>query len=171
MTWRTLASTLVVPILCLLWSSCKSRQTSSVAIDLTKLQWQLVDQSLPSKAEFMPIGSVAALPETVRSRIGREMANPGEEFNVTDVINSHLPMQRLVFAGASGSYYLVHYEVGGRGLHYVTALFEVSGQKATPLWASVSAEKLGSMEEFKQAANTRTLKNQVREVFCKPRCD
>jgi hypothetical protein len=170
MTWRTLASTLVVPILCLLGSSCKSHQTSSVAIDLTKLQLQLADQALPNQAEFMPIRSVAALPEAVRARIGG-MANPGEEFNVADVINSHLPMQRLVFAGASGSYFLVHYEVGGRGHYYVTALLDQSDQRATALWASVSAEKFASMEEFNQAANTRTLKNQAAEVFCKAKCD
>jgi hypothetical protein len=170
MTSRTTAATLVL-ILCLLGSSCKDRDASSVAIDLSKLQLQLTDRSLPKQVEFVPVSSVAALPETVRARIGREMANPGERFNATDVIRSGLPMRRLIFAGVSGSYYLVHYEFGGRGHYYVTALLDQSDQRATALWASVSAEKFASMEEFNQAANTRTLKNQAAEVFCKAKCD
>ena len=170
MTWSTPASSLIL-MLCLLGSGCKGRETSTVTTDLSKLHLQLADRSSANQVEFTPIKSVSALPETVRTRIGRDMANPGERFNATDVIVSDLPMRRLIFAGKSDRYYLVHYEVGGRGRYFVTALFELSGQQAIPLWASVSGEKYASMEQFNQAANSRMLKNQVAELFCKPNCD
>jgi hypothetical protein len=52
------------------------------------------------------------------------MSNPGGSFAATDVvILPGTPTRRLVFSGISDRYCLVHYEYGGIGHGYMTALF------------------------------------------------
>ena len=58
---------------------------------------------------------IAILPEPTKSvRLG-QMAEPNQEFNITDVIIDTLPMRRFVAGGFSKSYAFVFYEHGGRG--------------------------------------------------------
>ena len=43
------------------------------------------------------------------------IADRNERFNVTDVVDTKLPMRRFVVGGSSSSLVLVSYETGGRG--------------------------------------------------------
>lgn len=64
-----------------------------------------------------------------------EMAEPGQRFQVSDVVLEHLPWRRLVFGGISGDRCLIHYERGGRGHMYLVVSFALSGDgKGTFLW-------------------------------------
>ena len=64
---------------------------------------------------------MANLPHEVRTllganRAGRDgVAEEGQDFNATDVLNGDLPMRRFVIAGVSKDCVVVAVEKGGRG--------------------------------------------------------
>jgi hypothetical protein len=76
--------------------------------------------------------STAQLPEKLKvalTMLTREpefsLANPGEEYQATDVMTHHkLPMRRLVVAGNCSGYWFVHYEHGGIGHGYALVFFQ-----------------------------------------------
>jgi hypothetical protein len=65
-----------------------------------------------------------------------EMAEPGEKFQVTDVIREHgLPSRRLAVAGFSRDRCFIHYEKGGFAHSYFLVLFAISRDgKSNFLW-------------------------------------
>jgi len=63
------------------------------------------------------------------------IANPGEDFQATDVIyDSSQPRKRLIFAGVSREKCFVYYEQGGIGLSHILSLFQVNSNSMTPVW-------------------------------------
>jgi hypothetical protein len=81
---------------------------------------------------FQIVSSIRGLPLGVRDRLQTlfgsatlDIAEPGAEFQVTDVIvNPKLPIRRLVAAGCSADYHcLVYYERGGIAHTWHVALF------------------------------------------------
>jgi hypothetical protein len=53
-----------------------------------------------------------------------ELANPGQKYQVTDVIDTpRLPVRRLLFAGESQRSWFIHYEHGGIGRGYAVLIF------------------------------------------------
>jgi|HubBroStandDraft_6_1064221.scaffolds.fasta_scaffold77600_2 hypothetical protein len=93
--------------------------------------------------DFLVVKKVDRLPEDLKSAFCRlagmdnfEMADPGEEYQVTDVIvEKGLPFQRLLFAGISNGKYFIHYETGGIAHSYHVAVFSVdSERKVTFVW-------------------------------------
>jgi len=85
-----------------------------------------------AQISLTPLKSVDSLPESVRSRIAK-MSNPGGRFDAGDVGAFDTPRRRLVFAGISDRYCLVHYEYGGIAYGNRTALFEIAGDQSSPL--------------------------------------
>ena len=84
------------------------------------------------KAErFGIVTSIRGLPLGVRDELQMlfgsqtlDIAEPGEEFQVTDVVGSRrLPFRRLVAAGCSIDHCLVYYERGGIAHTWQVALF------------------------------------------------
>ena len=76
--------------------------------------------------------------DTLTIGVGSEqpMANPGESFNVTDVVeDDSWPSQRLGSYGRSDSLWFVYYEQGGFGHSWQIVLFTVEGENATTLAA------------------------------------
>ena len=71
--------------------------------------------------QFVPVSGVAALPPGVRDGLQVlwhspkfELAEPGAEYQVTDVItNPNLPTRRLILAGCSADHCIIYYEHGG----------------------------------------------------------
>src|SRR5260370_35428637 len=124
-------------LLPLLGIGCQSHGAKSkelVSVDVTRLKLRQSDTSLPAQVSLVPIKSVQLLPESVRSLIPK-MSNPGGPFEAGDVSFFNTPRRRLVFGGISDRYCLVHYEYGGIAHGYLTALFELSGNRPKPLWA------------------------------------
>jgi hypothetical protein len=65
------------------------------------------------------------------------MANPGEKFQVTDVIDeAGLSDRRLIFAGIASDHCVLHYEMGGIGHAYYLLLFRLKGSHATFVWGA-----------------------------------
>ena len=68
------------------------------------------------------------------------MAEPGQEFQVTDVeMKPNLQRRRLIWAARIPGHYVVHYEMGGRGHSYHVLLVECDeNQKiAKVVWSAV----------------------------------
>ena len=77
--------------------------------------------------------TVANLPDNLKSAFAHlakesdfKMANPGEKYQETDVVEPGLPDRRLIFAGISKDRYFIHYEKGGWAHTIYTAIFDVS---------------------------------------------
>jgi hypothetical protein len=93
--------------------------------------------------EFVIVNTVDHLPENLKSAFSHlagmhdfAMANPGEKYQVTDVIiEEGLPDLRLLFAGISRDKYFIHYEEGGIGHSYHLAVFAIDSEgKVKFLW-------------------------------------
>jgi hypothetical protein len=103
-------------------------------------------------ADFTILRKVAELPAGIKKLYmvngGRvAMANPGEEFEATDLIDPDLPRRRLIFAGVAGDRVFIHYERGGRSHSYLVALFRLkSPDLAVGLWSGYR----GRAEDFEQ---------------------
>jgi len=91
---------------------------------------------------LVEVRMLAALPRDVTSALGRQkagvqgIADVGEKFNATDVVDSRLPMRRLVVGGASSASVLVAYEQGGysHSFHAVAFSLGSSGWSQVCEW-------------------------------------
>ena len=109
--------------------------------------------------QFKVISTTDGIPPNIRKafcEITRqqsfEMANPGQNYQVGDVIfDRSLPRRRLVFAGASDNKWFIHYERGGRGITQFVAVFKVdSSDGAQLLWGGAGANRAGSLEQLRK---------------------
>jgi hypothetical protein len=110
--------------------------------------------------------TVAEIPATVQSALARlfvepdfQMANPGEKYQATDVIESGppLPWRRLVFAGVSKDRCFVHYERGGWGHSYYVAVFQLprgNETSARPIWAGAGTTQAGDLDALRAAVTS-----------------
>jgi hypothetical protein len=157
-SWRLVRS---VILLSLLGIGCRNQV---VSIDIRKLDLRQNGTSLPEQISLVPAGSVGSLPKSVRSRIPK-MSNPGGSFAATDVvILPGTPTRRLVFGGISDRYCLVHYEYGGIGHGYMTALFALSGNQSIPLWVH-SGGRYDSLDQFAKETDRAELTNEVDDAI------
>ena len=113
--------------------------------------------------------TVAELPSSVQSELASlfgesvlRMANPGERYQESDVIESgpRLPWRRLVFAGISEDRCFVHYERGGRAHGYYVLIIQLSphgnGVSATPIWGGAGTARADDLKQLRDAvANGR----------------
>lgn len=85
-----------------------------------------------------------------------KMANPGEEYQSTDVIDRPgLPWRRLLFAGASEDNIFVLYEKGGRAHSYHVAVFHFGAEKkAKLLWFGTGLSGAASLEQLRTMVAT-----------------
>jgi hypothetical protein len=164
MNWRRIA--LFAFLLPLLGIGCKQHWAKSeelVSLDLTRLNLHQNDASLPAQISLVPIKSVRLIPESVRSRIPK-MSNPGGRFQAGDVeFIPGTPTRRLVFGGISDRYCLVHYEYGGWGHGYKTALFALSGGQSVPLWVHAGS-RYASLNQFVKETDPDELTNEVKDA-------
>jgi len=114
------------------------------------------DFRLIKDMKALPEPLIKAFTETGGSRL--TMANPGKEFQATDLIlYPSVPQRRLVFAGVSGERCFILYEQGGIAHFYVLALFKLSPASAMkPIWE-------GSCEP---AADIAELRSKVSKGLC-----
>ncbi len=79
------------------------------------------------------------------------MANPGEKFQADDVvIDQTLPWRRLVFAGAQGDEWFVHYERGGYAHSYHVTAFKVNPYGDADFeWGCSVIRKANALEELR----------------------
>jgi hypothetical protein len=128
---------------------------SSVAEKGHLLDGQL---KVTSKTEGIPANVKLAF-----SKIAREpsfaMANPGQKFQVTDVVhNRTLPWRRLVFAGVQDDKWFIHYERGGYAHSYYVAAFKANSHgDALFLWGCGVGKSAKTLEELRTMVATYQL--------------
>jgi len=143
-------------ILCALAPLSSASGGAKLTIDLSKLGQP--NQSIA----FTEVNELKLLPKPVLDEFQGGLVDPKEDFQVTDVaVGKLLPSRRLIVAGISEKYCLVHYERGGIAHTWLVALFVLSKDKAKLAWVSMipSGRKL-SFHELKVEVESGNLRNQ-----------
>jgi len=144
---------------CLLNSAfaCRSTHEPQQQVPFQLEQFGLASQVVT----FNEVRRIDALPAAVLAQFSEGLADPGHDFQQTDAIRGrHLPWRRLIVAGVSGRYCIVHYERGGIGLSSLVALFELSDSKANVRWVS-NTNRMSNLQELKTTLESSKLQNQL----------
>jgi hypothetical protein len=80
-----------------------------------------------------------------------DMADPGQRFQVGDVLQKGLPRRRLIFAGTNSSKCFVHYEQGGRGHSYYLSVLDTSTHGPKLLWNGAGVGPAANLQELRSA--------------------
>jgi len=155
MTSWMVTSTLAFFLLCTHVSSSAS---------ITKLSSEAKEYMLREDA-FSGVSSVKEIPASVLMKFAEiakdpnlKIANPGEKFQVTDVIYEHgLPSRRLIFGGISKDYCLIHYEQGGYAHSYHVILFKLSAKSADFLWGGTHFNRIRDLSELRELIRANAL--------------
>ena len=115
---------------------------------------------------FQIVTSIRGLPLGVRDGLqtlfgaqSLDIAEPGAEFQVTDVIvNAKLPIRRLVAAGCSADHCLVYYERGGIAHTWQTALFQWTAQATRFEWGGTAPAGLATVDDVRNAILSGAIK-------------
>jgi hypothetical protein len=109
---------------------------------------------------FGIVTSIRGLPLGVRDGLqtlfgngALDIAEPGAEFQVTDVVvNPKLPLRRLVAAGCSiDNHCLVYYERGGRSHTWHVALFHWTPTATRFEWGGTAPGSLATIDDVRNA--------------------
>jgi hypothetical protein len=120
------------------------------------------------QADFTIVKDMKALPLSVLQLFTEKggsrllMANPGKNFNVSDVIyDKSVPRMRLVFAGVSANKCFVFYEKGGLAHKYILAFFALTSKETTqPLWRGY-CEPVASIQDLRSRVQDGQCSNPV----------
>jgi len=108
---------------------------------------------------FREVTRASLLPKAVLDQFGG-MADPGQPFNTTDVVDPGLPMQELVVAAVSEQYCIVSYWQGGITFSFETKIFELSGESARLIWISHSQGGL-NFRDLKEMVESGRMHNDL----------
>ena len=122
---------------------------------------------------FGIVTSIRGLPLGVRNKLQElfgsqqtldiDIAEPGAEFQVTDVIvTPQLPIRRLVAAGCTIEYCLVYYERGGIAHTWQVALFHWTPAATHLEWGGTAPGGLKTIDEVRNAILSGMVKGPVR---------
>jgi hypothetical protein len=119
---------------------------------------------------FGIVTSVRGLPLGVRDGLqtlfgsqGLDIAEPGAEFQATDVIvNPRLPIRRLVAAGCSIDHCLVYYERGGIAHTWQVALFHWTPAATRFEWGGAAPGGLATIDDVRNAVLSGAIKGSAR---------
>lgn len=131
-----------------------SREPKTVPIDLSRITRNA------GVVTFSEIYNVGQLPRAVTAQLPGGFANPTGKFRVSDASDSSLPLRRLIVAGSSDQYFIVHYEKGGISNYFATALLKGSSDKAELVWVS-ACPPMTDLHELKAEMESGKLKNQL----------
>jgi hypothetical protein len=113
------------------------------------------------------VTSIRGLPLGVRDELQTlfgsqtlDIAEPGEEFQVTNVVgNPKLPIRRLVAAGCSTDHCLVYYERGGSAHTWQVALFHWTPAATRFEWGGSAPGRLATIDEVRKAVLSGAIKS------------
>jgi hypothetical protein len=120
--------------------------------------------------QFQIITSVRGLPLGVRDALQKlfgsqtlDIAEPGAEFQATDVVRGGLPIRRLVAAGCAKDYHcLVYYERGGIAHTWQAALFHWTPDATRFEWGGAAPGGFKTIEEVKKAMLSGAIKGPIK---------
>jgi hypothetical protein len=111
------------------------------------------------------VTSVRGLPLGVRDALQvlfgsqtLDIAEPGAEFQTTDVIGGDLPIRRLVAAGCSLDHCLVYYERGGIAHTWQVALFRWTPKATRFEWGAAAPGGLKTIDDVRNAVMSGAIK-------------
>jgi len=127
-------------------------QTQSAAALPETLRAHLTNERLEM------VTSIRGLPLGVRDQLQAlfgsqtlDIAEPGAEFQVTDVIrNPKLPIRRLVAAGCSTDHCLIYYERGGIARTWHVAMFHWTPQATRFEWGGIAPNNLATIDNVRR---------------------
>ncbi len=141
--------------------SCKSAKPTtknSTATGTATINLSAVTKSNQTQT-FREVTRASLLPKAVLDQFGG-MADPGQPFNTTDVVDPKLSMQELVVAAVSEQYCIVSYWQGGITLSFETKIFELSGGSAKLIWVSYSQGGL-NFRDLKEMVESGRMHNDL----------
>jgi hypothetical protein len=161
MRWIQLLCTIGVG----LWSAVAA---GSQATDTGTLSGAL--RAHVQEERFAIVTSIRGLPLGVRDGLQTlfgsqtlDIAEPGAEFQVTDVVNPKLPIRRLIAAGCStDNHCLVYYERGGIDHIWRVALFHWTPAATQFEWGGIAPGGLMTIDDVRNAMLSGRVKGQVR---------
>ena len=111
--------------------------------------------------DFSEIRRVQDIPTSVLSKFpenAKDLANPGERFQSTDVSGEEsLPKRRLIWGVVTHDYCVIHYERGGFTRFYRLVLFRRAGHDARFLWGVDLQFPLKNFAEWRELLKVDTL--------------
>jgi hypothetical protein len=115
---------------------------------------------------FQIVTSIRGLPLGVREELQTlfgtstlDIAEPDAEFQTTDAVgDTKLPNRRLVAAGCSMAYCLVHYERGGAAHTWHVALFHWTPAQTRLEWGGQASGGLSTIDAIRSAVLSGAIK-------------
>jgi hypothetical protein len=121
---------------------------------------------LEDSSRFHEVHATTNLPSAIVALCAddkHKLAEPGQKWEATDVINDpSLPRKRLIWSAVADEYYVVHYELGGRGhsFHVLVATLAKGGQTPKVVWRAVG-ERLKDYSTFLSALHSGKLDDKL----------
>jgi hypothetical protein len=144
-----------------LWSAVVTgNQTAPVALS-EALRVHLKNERLETVTSIrgLPLGVRDGLQALFGSQ-ALDIAEPGAEFQVTDVVGTpKLPLRRLVAAGCSTDHCLVYYERGGIAHTWQVALFHWTPAATRFEWGGTAPGDLATIDEVRNAVLSGAIKS------------
>jgi hypothetical protein len=90
------------------------------------------------------------------------IANPGEKYNETDLVDMQYPSRMILFAGESGDIAFVHYMQGGFAPHPALYLAEFEGEQIV-YECSYLLPKAENIDQLKDFLKTKAKRSKIFE--------
>jgi hypothetical protein len=144
-----------------LWSAVVAGSQAAPSVELSAALRAHVKNE-----RFGIVTSIRGLPLGVRDGLQMlfgsqtlDIAEPGDEFQVTDVIgNPKLPIRRLVAAGCSTDHCLVYYERGGIAHTWQVALFHWTPAATRFEWGGTAPGGFTTIDDVRNAVLSGAIK-------------
>jgi len=119
--------------------------------------------------EFRLVRSTEEMPQVLKqpfaSATGQPqfaLANPGQKYQVTDVIDEPgLPRRRLLFAGESSKSWFIHYECGGLGHSYAVLVFRKTAGGGTQFFWGGAGERAKDLNDLRNKIAAGDFRDQL----------
>jgi hypothetical protein len=148
-----------------LWSAAVSGSQSSAAPTLPEALRAHVKSErfgIVTSIRGLPLGVRAGL-QTLFGSQTLDIAEPGAEFQVTDVaVDPKPPIRRLVAAGCSTDHCLVYYERGGIAHTWHVALFHWAPAATRFEWGGTAPAGLATIDDIRNAILSGAIKGTIR---------
>jgi len=124
------------------------------------------------RGNALPNSVLAELRGLIPPELARELhvsdtaegiADAGQPFNATDIVDPGLPMRSLVVAGLSQHYCALSYWKGGMAMMFKTSIFELSDGAARLVWVSVGQGGF-DLQDLKEEIESGRMHNDLPEV-------